>query len=126
MRAGGRCRREVGLRGREGQEEGFQELSLHRWKVGRRFPQLFQGLPDRRCCPPHPGNFPADVDLQTGIRRGRKAVRGAEVSLRSPPLQARRSGGGGALKGGEGSPPPLPAQIEAPIVPFSFPSLSSP
>lgn len=28
-----------------------------------------------------PGNLPADVDLQTGVRRGRKAVCGQEVPL---------------------------------------------
>lgn len=105
---GGRCRREVDLgMGWREQEEGFQGLSLHRWNVGRRFPPPLQGLPDRQCPLPHPGHFPADVDLQAGIRRRREAVRGAEVPLRAPPshLQARtQQWGRGRKREGRGFP----------------------
>lgn len=83
--AGGRWDGGAGRPGR-----GFEGLSLHWGNVGKAPPPppFLQGPPDRRCRPPHPGHFPADVDLQAGIRRRREAVRGAEVPLRPP--QARK------------------------------------
>lgn len=55
----------MGLRGREARRRTSEGQSLQEGNVGGPF--SLHGCPDDRCRHPHPGHFPADVDLEAGI-----------------------------------------------------------